>query len=235
MLPSHPKRGLDESPDDMMASQDVPAKRPRHESPAPAASPAVAAPSPLVSPEGEDLDLDTEVSLPDAIEEPLGEAARKRRHSSDSAGSPSDEEDRDGPEGAPSRQRRHVTDAGFRLVLPEGFSRTIPSVVLDDGPLPLGPPAADRRGPLVEEVPYNAMAIVPYTGPPPLVALPAEGGGSSDDGEGTPPAESPPPPPSQPGMETEGDGAGNGVIEMLTPLECGSLDRMGSAASMELG
>jgi hypothetical protein len=219
MLPAHPKRGLDDSVDEMLCTQELPTKRRRQEYPA--LSPTAAAHSPSFIPESQDLDLDASVSLPDAIEMPSGDAVRKRRHSGD--GTASDEEAE--ADDAPARQRRQTTNPGFRLVIPEGLTRTIPSVVLEDRP----PSDLERRGPTIEEIPYNALAIVPYTGPPPEVALPAEVCGSQDDGSGTPRAAETPLPLSQ-GMDTED----SGVIQMLTPLECGSMDRMGSAASMDI-
>ena len=81
------------------------------------------------------------------------------------------EDDRWDPQ-EPSRQGQRLADTNIKkVVLPLNFAHTIPSVILGTPKPPKLAQFEDRSGPIIEEIPYNSLALVPYS-PIPQIILP---------------------------------------------------------------
>lgn len=75
----------------------------------------------------------------------------------------------------PHKHRQQLSEGNnnqnnIRVVLPPNFARSIPSVLLETPTRPVLP-FEERTGPIIEEVPYNPLALVPYS-PRPEILFP---------------------------------------------------------------
>ncbi|KAG7666649.1 hypothetical protein NADE_003553 [Nannochloris sp. 'desiccata'] len=143
------------------------------------------------------------------------------------------------PSSCHCRQRRRIDDDSLqndvegtiahRLMLPPDIIRKIPEVVLDSRRHPHFTKITANKsttlpqsssGPLIEEIPYNPLALVPYS-PPPLIFFPGLSNGAYAQGRDTGGSEM-----LTSTQEEEEDGVDRNVdamevLPMLTPPDAG--------------